>query len=314
MINLTYKLDEIDLIPKLGREILSCLLPLESVKTYFIGGGVRDILLGRPTTDIDILIVSKPEKGLEQVLRVLGDTFSRVEITQELTSYFTAKVLVGGEEESEEIDLVFARKETFLSPGAKAIVDLGDLESDLLRRDFSVNALAFSMKEGGELSIVDLVEGVSDIEAKKLRVLHRNSFRDDPIRILRGLRLAGRLGFEFEEKTFRYLRQSIIDRDMQNVSIGRRIFELNKFCLEPEPYNLVKKLEELDILDLVLSVSSIKLDTEEKFKKCVEDLGLSLGFWAFLLPSLKGYTKELIVVLPLNKAERKLVFEYIGIS
>lgn len=314
MINLTYKLDEIDLIPKLGREILSYLLPLESVKTYFIGGGVRDILLGRPTTDIDILIVSRPEKGLEQVLRVLGESFSRVEITQELTTYFTAKVLVGGEEESEEIDLVFARKETFLSPGAKAIVDLGDLESDLLRRDFSINALAFSMKEGGELSVVDLVDGVKDVEAKQLRVLHRNSFRDDPIRILRGVRLASRLNFDFEEKTFRYLKQSIIDRDMQNVSIGRRIFELNKFCSEPEPYNLVKKLEELEILDLVLSVSSIKLDSEEKFKKCVEDLGSSLGFWAFLLPSLKGYTKELIVVLPLNKAERKLVFEYIGIS
>lgn len=305
------KKESLALLPNVGREIINVLLPSQNLETYLIGGGVRDLILNRPTIDIDILIIAEPVKGLVMVQEELKKTFTKVQVTQELTNYLTAKVLVGSDQEEIEIDLVFARKEHFSGPGAKAEVAVGTLETDLKRRDFSINALALKITESGELVLVDMVGGRNDISVKKLRILHANSFMDDPIRILRGLRFCSRFNFDFEDQTLVCLKKTVLEAHMLNVSLGRRIFELGKFSLEPNPYLLLTKTNDLKILAQALSVEKLSMPSIEKYQSAVAQLGHTLGFWAYLLSALDSIEKELVAVLPLRKAERSLVFDAI---
>lgn len=149
---------------------------------------VRDELLGRESFDVDIVYEGNAIEHcacLGEVVRVNPD-------------FGTVRVKIGGD----EVDFASTRSETYPRPGHLPVVEeIGcPLKDDVLRRDFTVNSLAKSVKTG---EIVDFTGGLADIKAKVLRVLHDKSFIDDPTRIIRALKFSVRFGFALEENTRR---------------------------------------------------------------------------------------------------------------
>jgi tRNA nucleotidyltransferase (CCA-adding enzyme) len=181
---------------------------------YLVGGAVRDLLLGLPRSDVDVVV----EGDAAEVSRRLGGEATEHE------RFSTAKASLG----ELEIDLASARAETYPAPGALPEVRPAELGEDLARRDFTINAMAIPLH--AEPQLIDPHSGRADLEAGLLRVLHARSFVDDPTRGLRAARYAARFGFELEPGTAELLRES----DLGAVSADRRAAELLRLASEPQ--------------------------------------------------------------------------------
>jgi len=182
---------------------------------YLVGGAVRDRLLGRGRSDVDVVVVG--DAGA--LARALG-----AEPLAEHARFATAKVELDGH----EVDVATARTETYAHPGAlPAVSPAASIEEDLRRRDFTLNAMALPLR--GEPRLVDPHGGRGDLEAGLLRVLHSGSFVDDPTRAIRAARYAARFGFGLEAETERLLRAT----DLGTVSADRRRAELLRLAAEP---------------------------------------------------------------------------------
>lgn len=160
-----------------------------SYNLYYIGGVVRDKLLAKESLDIDITVEGDAIEFCKSL--------TQGEILQVNEPFGTVKMQFG----DRTIDFASTRAEKYPKKGHLPVVTkIGcSLKEDVLRRDFTINSLAENVKTG---EIIDYVGGLEDLKNKKLRVLHKNSFIDDPTRILRGLKFAHRFGFELEAKTF----------------------------------------------------------------------------------------------------------------
>ncbi|HEX3608893.1 MAG TPA: hypothetical protein VHU14_04380 [Solirubrobacterales bacterium] len=186
---------------------LAVVREMASEPVYLVGGAVRDLLLGRGRADID-LVVEGDAAAL--AARLGADVLSH-------ERFATAKVSLDGH----EVDIAAARSESYPHPGALPVVEpASDVESDLARRDFTINAMAIPLR--GEPRLIDPHGGRADLAAGLLRVLHPRSFEDDPTRALRAARYAARFGFELEPRTAALLREA----DLATVSADRREAEL----------------------------------------------------------------------------------------
>lgn len=176
-----------------------------SNKLFYIGGVVRDELLGRESFDIDITYVGN---AIEYCGR-FG------EVIQENPDFGTVRVNVGGR----EVDFASTRSESYPRKGHLPVVDkIGcSLREDVMRRDFTINALAKSVTTG---EIIDYTDGLEDLKNKKLRVLHDESFIDDPTRIIRGLKFSVRFGFDLDEHT-RKLQEDYLENINYDMSYKR---------------------------------------------------------------------------------------------
>ena len=187
----------------------------KGVFPYLVGGPVRDLLLGRPAIDVDLTL----EEGASTLARALAKHVDgRV---KSFPQFLTYKVVAEG---LPEIDIATARKERYRAPGALPAVEVGKLKDDLLRRDFSINAIALDVIDG---TIHDPIEGQKDLRDRVVRVLHEKSFIDDPTRIFRAIRLATRLGFALEPQTAGWMREAIESGALQTISrerVWREIF------------------------------------------------------------------------------------------
>lgn len=161
---------------------------------FVIGGFVRDLLLGIPSQDIDIVVQGSGIELATSVARRFPGSHLSV-----FKSFGTAMIKVGGA----EIEFVGARKESYRADSRKPIVEDGTIEDDQRRRDFTINALALSLNPATFGDIVDPFRGVDDLRAGIIRTpLDPDvTFSDDPLRMLRGIRFATRLGFSIEEAT-----------------------------------------------------------------------------------------------------------------
>lgn len=167
------------------------------VHPYLVGGPVRDMLLDRGAFDIDLTL----EQDSSTLARALAKRLNgRV---KSFPQFLTYKVVA---DDLPEIDIATARKERYRKPGALPTVAEGKLRDDLLRRDFTVNAIAFDLIEA---RLVDPSGGERDVRDRLIRILHDESFIDDPTRILRAIRLAVRLGFTIEPGTLDRMRSAI---------------------------------------------------------------------------------------------------------
>lgn len=184
-------------------------------KPFLVGGPVRDILLGRHSVDIDLTL----ETGGSTLARALAKRIDgRV---RSFPQFLTYKVTAT---EFPEIDIATARKERYRKPGALPAVTAGRLKDDLVRRDFSINAIALDVMTG---AMHDPTHGQRDIESRLVRVLHEKSFVDDPTRIFRAIRLAVRLGFSLETQTADWMRDAIEGNALGSISkerIWREVF------------------------------------------------------------------------------------------
>jgi len=198
---------------------------------YLVGGGVRDLLLGRGRTDIDLVVV-----GDAQALaaRLGGDVVS-------YERFGTAKVKLDGH----ELDIAAARSESYPQPGALPVVKpAAELEADLRRRDFTVNAMAIPLQGGPRL--IDPYGGEADLATKQLRVLHERSFVDDPTRAIRAARYAARFAFELEARTAELLRKT----ELSTISADRRDAELLRLGGEVKAVRALALLSEWGLVDL----------------------------------------------------------------
>lgn len=166
-------------------------LPPEG-RLYLVGGSVRDALLGTTIADLDLALENADASELASALtRDMGGEHTHHE------TFGTASARLPG---GLAVDLAGAREERYARSGALPEVVPSDLRRDLARRDFTVNAMALRLAPAPP-EIVDPFGGMSDLEQRRLRVLHPLSFMEDATRIVRGARLAARLGFAFEEVT-----------------------------------------------------------------------------------------------------------------
>jgi tRNA nucleotidyltransferase (CCA-adding enzyme) len=198
---------------------------------YLVGGAVRDLLLGRGRTDIDLVV--EGEAGA-LATRLGGEMV-------EHERFATAKVRLDGH----EVDIATARAESYPRPGALPEVEpTAGIAADLARRDFTINAMAIPLRRDPEL--IDPHRGREDLEAGLLRVLHARSFEDDPTRALRAARYAARFGFGLEPDTADLLRQT----DLSTVSVERRDAELLRLAGEAEAVRGFALLADWGLLDL----------------------------------------------------------------
>ena len=183
-----------------------------SNKLFFIGGVVRDELLGRESFDIDITYVGN---AIEYCSK-FG------EVIQVNPDFGTVRVNIGGR----EVDFASTRSESYPRKGHLPVVEkIGcTLKEDVMRRDFTINALAKSVTTG---EIVDYTGGLEDLKTKKLRVLHDGSFIDDPTRIIRALKFSVRFGFELDEHTRKLQEDYLanINYDMSYKRVKKELIE-----------------------------------------------------------------------------------------
>lgn len=197
----------------------------KGVKAFVVGGYVRDCFLHRPCTDIDVVVVGS---GID-IARTLGHELgAKVSIFK---TFGTAMLHAEGM----EIEFVGARRESYSSDSRKPAVESGTIEEDQLRRDFTINAMAWSLNADSFGTLLDPFDGRGDMERLIIRTPCDPdvTFSDDPLRMIRAIRFATQLGFDIDPETF-----DAIERNAARISIvsqERIITELNKIMASPVP-------------------------------------------------------------------------------
>ena len=217
------------------------------VRAFVIGGYVRDCFLGRPSKDIDIVVEGS---GIELAEAVGAKVRSNVSVFR---NFGTAMLRYHGI----EVEFVGARKESYRRDSRKPIVEDGTLEDDQLRRDFTINAMAFSLQKDDFGALVDPFGGIRDLAAGIIRTPldPDTTYSDDPLRMVRAVRFATKLSTE--EQMFTIVPESLesISRNRQRMEIlskERIVEELNKILVTQKPSIGFRLLDETGLLDYIL--------------------------------------------------------------
>jgi tRNA nucleotidyltransferase (CCA-adding enzyme) len=203
---------------------------------YLVGGVVRDLFLGRANFDFDLVVEGD---AISLARRFAKDSQAKLKIH---SRFGTAKLDYPGF----SLDLATARSETYSKPGALPTVKPGSLKDDLIRRDFSINAMALHLNPQRFGELIDLYHGKDDLERRLIRILHPKSFIDDATRILRAIRYEQRLGFKLEAETEKLLHHNVAMLD--TISGDRIRHELEVILKEDEPERALRRAEELGVL------------------------------------------------------------------
>ncbi|MDX2444718.1 MAG: HD domain-containing protein [Bacteroidales bacterium] len=226
-------------------KIISKITTQENIAAYVVGGYVRDLFLNRSTEeqDIDIVVVGN---GIEIARKVAKSINPGVKVSV-FKNFGTAMFKY----QQSEIEFVGARKESYRKNSRKPIVEDGTLEDDQKRRDFTINAMAFSLNEDSYGSFIDPFNGMADLENKIIRTpLEANrTFSDDPLRMIRAIRFATQLDFTIDEQTLDSITRN--SERIKIVSQERIINELQKIILSKKPSKGFKLLEETHLLDII---------------------------------------------------------------
>jgi tRNA nucleotidyltransferase (CCA-adding enzyme) len=203
---------------------------------YIVGGVVRDLFLDRANFDFDLVVEGD---AIKLAQRLAKDSQAKLTVH---SRFGTAKLNYPGF----SLDLATARSETYSKPGALPTVKPGSLKDDLIRRDFSINAMAIYLNPQRFGELIDLYQGKDDLDNKLIRILHPNSFIDDATRILRAIRYEQRLGFRLEAETEKLLRRDV---NMLGTISGDRIrHELELILKEDKPELVLQRAGELGVL------------------------------------------------------------------
>ena len=228
-------------------EIVSQVAKEQGVRAFVIGGYVRDCFLGRPSKDIDIVVEGS---GIALAEAVAERVHSNVSVFR---NFGTAMLRYKGV----EVEFVGARKESYNRNSRKPIVEDGTLEDDQLRRDFTINAMAFSLQKEEFGALVDPFGGIRDLAAGIIRTpLDPDmTYSDDPLRMLRAVRFATKLSNE--QQTFTIVPESIesIKRNLHRMEIlskERVVEELNKILVTSRPSMGFRLLDQTGLLEAVL--------------------------------------------------------------
>ncbi|WP_439554216.1 CCA tRNA nucleotidyltransferase [Flavobacterium macrobrachii] len=237
-------------------EIISKASQELNLESYVIGGFVRDFLLQRDfKKDIDVVAVGS---GIDLALKV-SELLPNKPKVQVFKNYGTAMLRY------KEIDIEFvgARKESYTEESRNPTVENGTLEDDQNRRDFTINALAFSLNTANYGVLIDPFNGLEDLENKiiKTPLNPEITYSDDPLRMLRGIRFATQLNFTIEEKSLQAIAEN---KDRIKIISGERIVdELNKILETPKPSIGFLHLYKTGLLDIILPELTALNNVEE---------------------------------------------------
>jgi tRNA nucleotidyltransferase (CCA-adding enzyme) len=205
--------------------------------SYLVGGAVRDLLRGADVVDLDIAV----EGDARSVARALAERLGGE--AREHERFGTATVRAG----DLSVDLATTRRETYPEPGLLPLVEEAGLDEDLVRRDFTINAMALGLSGDDLGHLYDPSDGLADLDEGLVRVLHEHSFRDDPTRLLRALRYEARLGFRMDDDTELLARDAAAEGGLRTVSGARVRDELMDLLAEPELPSGIARMHELGI-------------------------------------------------------------------
>jgi tRNA nucleotidyltransferase (CCA-adding enzyme) len=208
------------------------------VGLYLVGGPVRDLLLQRPVGDLDLTVEGDAPALAEELA---SRTDARVQVHDR---FQTATLELRG---GERLDLATARAETYRRPGALPVVRPSGIGADLLRRDFTINALALKLAPDFDPRVLDPTGGRRDLQDGVVRFLHDRSAMDDPTRAFRAVRYAHRFGFRIPRESRRAIRKAFDRGCFEAVSGDRLRRELEKILSERDRAGAVRRLHDLGL-------------------------------------------------------------------
>ncbi len=212
-----------------------------NLETYVIGGFVRDLILNRPSKDIDVVCVGSGIALAETIAKEAG-LYVNV-----FKNFGTAQIKF----DDWEVEFVGARRESYRSDSRKPVVEDGTLQDDQNRRDFTINAMGISLNQHDFGNLIDPFDGLTDIEKKIIRtpLSPAITFSDDPLRMMRAIRFASQLGFDIEADTFEGIVQ--MAARIEIISKERINDELHKIVLSKTPSYGFKLLYHSGLLQLI---------------------------------------------------------------
>lgn len=208
-------------------------------KAMVVGGYVRDLILNRPSKDIDIVVEGKGIELAEKVAKALN-----IKNVNVFKNFGTAQFIF----EDWDIEFVGARKESYQRNSRNPIVENGSIADDQLRRDFTINAMGISLNQNNFGELIDPFNGVDDLQNKRIVTPQDpiQTFSDDPLRMLRAIRFASQLGFTIDPVTY----NSIVHNAyrLEIITIERIMDEFNKIMLSPKPSVGINLLNDTKLL------------------------------------------------------------------
>ncbi|MBQ8014201.1 MAG: HD domain-containing protein [Treponema sp.] len=221
-------------IPEILKKV-NAIFEENGFEAYLVGGAVRDVLLGKPASDWDITTNAKPEDMIRIFHRVIPTGIAHGTVT----IHFMGK----------EIEATTFRSESGYSDGRHpdSVTFNASLEDDLSRRDFTMNAIAASLKDG---KIIDPFDGKKDIKAKIIRTVGKakDRFLEDGLRPIRAIRFSSQLNFEIEEATYGAIKEKEVQEKIKSISMERFRDEFEKILRSEEPSRSLHRMEETGIL------------------------------------------------------------------
>jgi tRNA nucleotidyltransferase/poly(A) polymerase len=245
----------------------------QEMNVYLTGGAIRDIISGFPIRDLDFTVQGNALK-LQRELEKAGAVIQGVD--DDLRSMY---VLLPGNVRSE---IAMARLERYEKPGRPPEIASGTISDDLRRRDFTINAMALSLNPGSRGLLLDPFNGVADIEAKLIRILHNYAFYEEPSRLIRATRFATRFHFTLEERTQARFDAAREGNYIDNLSDRAAGYEIEQIAYEDDPLHLLRLYEKegwLKVLNPHWSASKVdsaSLGQLLKTRQQMQDLGYTL--------------------------------------
>jgi tRNA nucleotidyltransferase (CCA-adding enzyme) len=243
------------------------------ITLYLTGGAIRDIISGFTIRDLDFTVQGNPLKLQKDFERAGAQVVGGDEYTRTLFLVLPGNV---------RAEIGMARTEVYEKVGRPPAITPASIQEDLRRRDFTVNAMALSLNEGSRGLLLDPFNGVADIEAKLLRILHNYSFVEDPSRLIRATRFAARFHWPLEERTQQRYDAARENKYIEHISRGAVGHEIAQLAHEDDPLSVIRALEKEEWLKVLHPHwSSAKVDTNGltqlmKTRQQMVDLGYTV--------------------------------------
>ena len=243
------------------------------ITLYLTGGAIRDIISGFTIRDLDFTVQSNPLKLQKDFERAGAQLVGH---DQDVRTLFL--VLPG----NVRAEIGMARSEHYEKVGKPPVVAPASIQEDLRRRDFTVNAMALSLNEGSRGLLLDPFNGVADIEAKVLRILHNYSFVEDPSRLIRATRFSARFHWPLEERTQQRYDSAKENKYIEHISKTAIGHEIAQLAHEDDPLAVVRALEKEEFLKVlhphwtVAKVDTSGLSQLMKTRQQIVDLGYTV--------------------------------------
>lgn len=230
---------------------------------FMVGGIVRDLFLGIPSLDLDIVI----EEDALKFARYFSN-----KLKGKIRSHQKFKTAVVVLPNGLKIDFASARREFYEFPAALPKVEFASIKKDLYRRDFTINAMAIQLNEDKFARLLDFFGGKRDLESKKIRILYSLSFTEDPARIIRAIRFEQRYDFTIEQSTEKFLKKAIKEGLLSKIRKKRLSEEFFILLHEKKPVKVLKRMDELGVLSGIIPKFSLSDDLVKRLEEVEEIL------------------------------------------